>query len=139
MVDGLYAWLEKYESVGDFTHTDVNDQMLREAERRLGIKIPEEYECFLKKFGHGGIGGVEILGVGKNGSLIFEHETLKYRTYGLPNEMIVIENCDEWIYCVNSNNGKVVMWSKGNTGYSEVFNSFETYLYDRINDVLENR
>ena len=137
-MDELYAFVKKYESIGDFTYADVTDEMLNGVERGLNIKIPEEYKRFLKEFGHGGIGGLEILGVGKNGSLIFEKETLKYRAYGLPTELIVIENCDEWIYCVNSINGKVVMWSIGDKGYSEVFDSFKTYLCDRINDMLEN-
>ena len=137
-MDELYAFVKKYESIGDFTYADVTDEMLNGVERGLNIKIPEEYKRFLKEFGHGGIGGLEILGVGKNGSLIFEKETLKYRAYGLPAELIVIENCDEWIYCVNSINGKVVMWSIRDSGYSEAFDSFKTYLYDRINDMLEN-
>ena len=31
---------------------------------------------------------------------------LKYRTYGLPHNLIVIKNCDEWGYCIDSLNGK---------------------------------
>lgn len=138
MLGELYASVKMYESIGDFTYADVTDEMLNGVEQRMNVKIPDEYKRFLKEFGHGGIGGLEILGVGKNGSLIFEKETLKYRAYGLPAELIVIENCDEWIYCVNSINGKVVMWSIRDSGYSEAFDSFKTYLYDRINDMLEN-
>lgn len=91
----LYELIKQHESKGDFTYAIVTEKMLNEAEKRLGIKIPKEYRYFLEKFGHGGIGGIEVLGVGKNGSLIFEKETLKYRTYGLPDELIAIENCDE--------------------------------------------
>lgn len=139
MLNELYALLKKYECVGDFTYANVTEEMLNESEKRMNTKIPEEYRDFLKEFGHGGIGVIEIFGVGKNGVLIFEEETLKYRTYGLPNELIVIENCDEWVYCINSHNGRVVMWSRGNIGdYTEAFDSFETYLYDRVNDMLEN-
>lgn len=138
MLSELYALVKKHESPGDFTHADVTDEMLDRTEQRMGIKIPEEYRYFLKEFGHGGIEGIEILGIGKNGSLIFEKETLKYRTRGLPNELINIENCDEWLYCINSNSGKVVMWSRGNTEYSEVFDSFKAFYNDRVNDVLEN-
>lgn len=134
----LYELIKKRESKGDFTYAIVTEGMLDETEKRLGIKIPEEYRYFLEKFGHGGIGGIEVLDVGKNGSLIFEKETLKYRTYDLPNELIVIENCDEWVYCVNSINGKVVMWSRGDIEHSEKFDSFEKYLYGRVNDILEN-
>lgn len=71
--------------------------------------------------------------------MIFEKETLKYRLYGLLNKLIVIENGDEWLYCIDSDNAKVVVWSKGdNNGYSKGFDNFESYLYARVNDVLEN-
>ena len=51
----------------------------------------------------------------------------------------MIENCDEWLYCINSDDGKVVVWSKGdNNGYTKGFDNFEAYLYARINDMLEN-
>ncbi len=134
----VYELIKQHECTGDFTHATITEERLRGVEKRLGIKIPIEYESFLKEFGHGGIGGIEVLGIGKNGALIFEKETLKYRAYGLPNELIIIENCDEWVYCVNSIDGKVVMWSTGIEGYAEVFDGFEAYLYDRVNDILEN-
>jgi len=138
MLNELYELIKQHESRGDFTYAVVTEDMLNKAEKRLGVRLPEEYKNFLKKFGHGGIGGIEVLGIGKNGVMIFEKETLRYRTYGLPNELIIVENCDEWVYCVNSLDGKVVMWSRGSSGYSQVFDNFETYLYDRVNDMLEN-
>ncbi len=138
MLNELYELIKQHESRGDFTYAVVTEDMLNKAEKRLEVRLPEEYRYFLKKFGHGGIGGIEVLGIGKNGVMIFEKETLKYRTYGLPNELVIVENCDEWVYCVNSLDGKVVMWSRGSSGYSEAFDNFETYLYDRVNDMLEN-
>ncbi len=138
MLNELYELIKQHESRGDFTYAVVTEDMLNKAEKRLEVRLPEEYRYFLKKFGHGGIGGIEILGIGKNGVMIFEKETLKYRTYGLPNELVIVENCDEWVYCVNSLDGKVVMWSRGSSGYSEAFDNFETYLYDRVKDMLEN-
>ncbi len=138
MQDELYNLIKKYESKGDFTYAEVTDEMLTGAEERLSVIIPEEYKYFLKKYGHGGIGGIEVFGVGKNGVLIFEKETLKYREYGLPNELIVIENCDEWIYCLDTTNGKVVMWSRGKNEYKEVFEGFNIFLLDRTTDILEN-
>jgi len=138
MGNELYALIRKHESKGDFTHAVVTEKMLNEAEKNLGVILPKEYRDFLKEFGHGGIGGIEVLGVGKNSALIFEKETLKYRTYGLFHQLVVIENCDEWLYCIDALNGKVVMWSKGDVEYSEAFENFEVYLYDRVNDILEN-
>ena len=138
MLEKIYELIKQHECKGDFTHAIVTEEMLDKAERRLNLKIPKEYSLFLREFGHGGIGGIEVIGVGKDGTLVFEKETLKYREYGLPDELIIIENCDEWVYCVNSINGKIVMWSKENTEYAEAYDNFEVYLYDRVNDMLEN-
>ena len=99
-------------TVGKKTYADVEDNAFALAEEELGISIPSQYLWFLKTYGHGGLNGIETLGVGKNKKLIFKDETLKYRTYGLPHNLIVIENCDEWVYCIDSLNGKVKMWSR---------------------------
>ena len=138
MFDKLYKLIKNYEEKGDFTYANVSEEVLDKSEKRLDIKFSDEYKWFLKKFGHGGIGGIEILGVGKDGTLVFEKETLKYRAYGLPNELLIVENCDEWIYCINSINGKVVIWSQGAKNYTEAYDSFCLYLLDRINDILDN-
>lgn len=138
MLKEFFKLLAQYERCGDFTYTEVNEDMLSEVEKRLGTRIPSEYGVFLKTFGHGGIGGIEVLGVGKNGTVIFENETLKHRAQGLPNELIVIENCDEWLYCINSIDERTVMWAPEVEKYSNAYDSFEEYLQDRLNDVLEN-
>ena len=138
MSDVLYETIRRYEHNGDFSHTVVTEDMLNESEDRLGVKLPEEYKQFLKTFGHGGIGGVEVLGIGKNGTMIFENETIKYRAYGMPNNLLIIENCDEWVYCIDTNNGKIVMWASGCESYSNAYNGFKEFLQDRVNDILEN-
>lgn len=138
MLNFLFEKLKENATANSFTYAVVTDEMLKEAEKNMGIKLPEEYCLFLKEFGHGGIGGIEVLGVGNNGDRVFETETLKYREYGLPEGLIVIENCDEWVYCLNTDNGNVVMWCYGENGYSVVYDDFITYLRDRTEDVLEN-
>ncbi len=138
MYDNLYKIIKKNEIIGDFTYAKVNEETLTEAESELGIIISDAYKWFLKKFGHGSIGGIEILGVGKNGKMAFVSETLKYRSYGLPKDLIVIENCDEWVYCLDSKTNKVVMWSQGELEGSVAYQNFEIYLLDRINDMIEN-
>ncbi|GHU61387.1 hypothetical protein FACS189418_0970 [Clostridia bacterium] len=127
--------IKNNENKGDFTHVEVTKDMLDEAEKELNLNMPKEYVWFLQQFGHGGI---EVIGVGKNKTLTFVKETLKYRMYGLPSELITIENCDEWVYCINSIDEKIVKWSQSNSRYIEVFDNFEAYLQDRMNDILEN-
>lgn len=102
MRDYLYKTIKENENKGDFTYAEVTDSMLTKAEARLGLKLPNAYRWFLINFGQGGIGGIEVLGIGKNGKMNFVEETLKYRSYGLPKDVILIENCDEWVYCINS-------------------------------------
>lgn len=50
-----------------------------------------------------------------------------------------MENCDEWLYCIDSSNGKVVSWSPyDGDGVVEVYEDFDSYLLDRFNDAIEN-
>lgn len=139
MHDRLYLTIKENESKGDFTYANVTDRMLNEAETLLGLKIPNAYRWFIENFGQGGIGGIEVLGIGKNGKMVFVDETIKYRSYGLPKDVILIENCDEWVYCIQPQSGRVGMWSPGDEICNDTYESFEAYLLDRINDILENR
>lgn len=59
------------------------------------MTLPEQYKEFLKNYGHGGLDGFEVLGIGLDASAIFLDETVKYRKFGLPHNLVVIENCDE--------------------------------------------
>jgi len=136
MTEQIKKVIEKYEHPGDFTHPDVTKQILDKASSDLQISIPEEYTDFLYSYGHGGINGIEIIGIGKQGNPIFVAETIKYREYGLPDNLIVIENCDEWVYCIDCNTGTVVSWSDGII--ENVYPDFNSYLEDRLNDAIEN-
>ena len=138
MYDNVYKIIKHHESKDDFAHAEVTEEMLVSSEKRLNVRIPAEYRRFLKTFGHGGIGGMEVLGIGKNGAMVFEETTLRFRGYGMPNNLLVIENCDEWVFCINADDGKVVMWSVGRAEYSEAYHCFDEFLSDRVNDILEN-
>ena len=70
--------------------------------------------------------------------MIFVEKTLEFRSYGLNDDKIVIENCDEWIYCLDVKNGAVMMWSQGDKKYKINYNNFIEYLNDRISDAIEN-
>ncbi|MFV0380949.1 MAG: SMI1/KNR4 family protein [Breznakia sp.] len=137
MNEKLYSAIKQNEEKGDFTHTIINEEKIKEAEEKLNLELPTQYKNFLESFGHGGIGGLEILGIGNN-KLIFVETTLRYREYGLSLNLITIENCDEWLYCVDVNDGKIVMWANGCKEISVAYNNFDEYLEDRIKDVLEN-
>lgn len=70
---------------------------------------------------------------------IFAEETEEYRPDGLPDGLVAVENCDEWLYCIDCSNGKVVSWSPyDDDGVVEVYEDFDSYLLDRFNDAIEN-
>ena len=46
--------IKKYEQPGDFNYANVSDEMINNAEATLGVKLPDQYVEFLKRFGHGG-------------------------------------------------------------------------------------
>lgn len=129
--------IHKYEKPGDFTHAEVTDEMIANAEAILNIKLPEQYITFLKMYGHGGIGGLEVMGFGLTGRMIFVDATLDYREDDLPENLVVIENVDEWLTCIDCDTGKIVSWDF--SGYiKEDFDDFDEYLISQMKDVIEN-
>lgn len=136
MNDQIKKLISNYETDSDFSHVLFQNEEIAEAEKILGFKLDSAFLEFLYEYGHGGIGGVEILGIGKNHEMLFVTETLKYREYGLPLNLLVIENCDEWVYCIDSNNGQIVSWD--NKEVQNAYDSFDEYLFDRFSDAAEN-
>lgn len=128
--------IKQYEVKGSFTYETISDEQIKEAENLLSVKIPSQYLEFLQEYGFGGIGGVEIIGVGGNGNLVFVEETLEYRRYGLPDNLIVIEDCGEWIYCINAETEAVISWTEG--FIKEEYTDFDSYVFDRFTDAAEN-
>ena len=120
--------IKKYEEKGDFNYASVTDKMIEDAEKQLGVKLPEQYIEYIKKFGHGGIAGLEIIGVGLTGRMLFVESTLEYRAEELPDNLVVIENVDEWLMCLDCNTGKVVSWDF--SGYiKDEYDSFDDYCF----------
>ncbi|MBQ4360575.1 MAG: SMI1/KNR4 family protein [Proteobacteria bacterium] len=136
MTSDITQLIQQHESDGSFTHTKVSNEMLCNAENCLSIKLPEQYKEFLLQYGHGGLDGFEVIGIGKTGKLLFVNVTLAYRPHGLSDNLIVIENCDEWLYCINCNDGCVVCWEHGLV--APAFDCFDSYLLDRLKDSIEN-
>ena len=104
----------------------------------LGFVIPEEYVWFLKTYGHGGF-FFEFLGYGLNGKAVFVEKTLQEREFGLPKELLVIENCDEYVYCININSKEIISWSKyDNDGIIKVASNFFEHFLNNIDNAIEN-
>lgn len=121
-----------------FLMTNPSDEDIKKAEQELGFKIPESYIWFLKQYGHGGF-FFEFLGYGRTGNALFVKETLTEREKGLPDNLLVIENCDEYVKCINVDNGNIVSWSHyDNDGVIMRYNSFEEYFMDCLNNAIDN-
>ncbi|MBO4679727.1 MAG: SMI1/KNR4 family protein [Lachnospiraceae bacterium] len=129
--------IKQYEKSGDFNYAPVTGEMISSAEMALGIKLPEQYVEYIKMFGHGGIGGIEIMGVGLTGRMIFVDTTLEYRDENLPDNLVVIENVDDYLTCIDCNNGKIVSWDF--TGYvKEDYECFDDYLIAQMKEAIDN-
>lgn len=137
MNDKIVNMIKKYEQKGDFNYAPVSEEMLEQSEERLNVKLPKQYKDYIKMFGHGGIAGLEIMGVGLTGKMLFLESTLEYRGEGLPENLVVIENVDDYLTCIDCKTGKVVSWDF--SGYiKEEYNSFDEYLMDQMNSAIEN-
>lgn len=137
MTEEMKKLIEEYKEEGIFTYVNVTDDMIAAEEKKLNLSIPRELVEYLKLYGHGGIGGIEVWGFGKTGVCIFTERTFEYRKHGMPTNLIAIENCDEWIYSIDSSNGKIMSWSIDGL-IKEEYKSFDEYMKDRLNDVIEN-
>ena len=136
MTDELKDLIKQYEEKGDFNYVEVTDDAIAKAETDLGLKLPEQYKEFLRTYGHGGIAGAEILGFGLTGKALFVKETLEQREWDLPEGLIVIENCDEFLYCIVAETGEVALWTPDES-YVE-YPDFDTFLLDRFSEAADN-
>lgn len=129
--------IKEYEKSGDFSYSEFNESLITEAENILDVKLPNDFVWFLKKYGSGGI-EFEVFGIFQS-ELEFVDETLYNRKYGLPSNLIVIENCDEFVNCLDCDNGKVCNWScYDKDGLIYTYDSFLYYLIDQLNNYIEN-
>lgn len=129
--------IAQHEQKGDFTHIAPTEEMLASVQRLLGVTIPQQFVEFLKGYSYGGVGGVTILGIGLDGSMAFLEVTLDYREYGLPHNLLAVENCDEWLYCLDCGTGEVVSWSQVD-GILPGYPSFDDFLFKDLEDAIEN-
>ena len=114
------------------------DKEISRVEKKLGFKISSPFVWFLKKYGSGG-NHFDIIGYGKNGKIENVEETLEQRKNGLPKNFLIIENCDEFYYCIDITNGKIATWSQyDNDGLIYRFDNFYDYLNDNLENAIEN-
>ena len=129
--------ISSYEDDKDYTRMPLTDEMASTVKKELGVELPEQYVDYLNEYSHGGIAGVNILGIGLTGRIIFLDVTKDYREEGLPKNFVAIENCDEWLYCLNCDTGEVYYWDWFGNERKE-FDSFDEFLLSEYKDAIEN-
>ncbi len=121
----------------------VGDNRIVEVEKELGVKLPESYKWFLREYGHGGIAGVDILGIGPIGvEPPVVQLTQDYRKMGMPNSLVAIYNADEWVYCLETSkmsNGECPVIDRDRSGESfKCFDNFYLFVIDKFESALED-
>lgn len=137
MNEKIIELIKKYQRPTSFNHAPFTVEEKAHAQHELGVTLPEEYVAFLDCYGHRGLDGFEILGIGLDGSNIFMETTLEYRKHGLPKNLVVIENCDEWLECLDCDNGEVISWSMDGDIVSTA-PAFDDFLLDEIENAIDN-
>ncbi|SNT17223.1 SMI1-KNR4 cell-wall [Bacillus sp. OK838] len=138
MNNELLELINQYMEKGDFIG-EVSDDNIARAEKILEVNLPPEYKEFVKKFGAGGICGVDILGVeGADYASVVE-STKRYRKLGLPKKYIVIENVDEFVYCLSTlDEYNVVRWDDISKKELDRYTKFNEYLQDSFQEAIDN-
>ncbi|MFC7393062.1 SMI1/KNR4 family protein [Scopulibacillus cellulosilyticus] len=135
----------KDKDAGFFTGR-VDENVVKSLENELQVNLPNSYKWFLLNYGSGGLYGVDILGVEKlienlNEAWVIE-TTKEYRELGLDKELIVIEDIDIVLYCLDTSqlqNGEcpVVSWDQLE-GYDMIeAENFYDFLFERLSSGKE--
>ena len=128
--------IDEYSDQQDFSRAAPTREALTAAQRQLGVELPGQYIEFLQRYGDGGFEGFEILGADLDGSMRFVEQTVEYRRLGLPDGLVVVEDCDEWVYCVDCGDGSVASWSPVDGARTD-YPDFDSLLLQRIRDSVE--
>ncbi|MGG0658094.1 SMI1/KNR4 family protein [Rummeliibacillus pycnus] len=141
-----YTNLQKFikeNGEGDDFTGGVNEERVLEIESKLQVTLPESYKWFLRNYGSGGIFGIDIQGYDYEGASVVDL-TKDYREfYNLIDGIVVIENIDEFSYCLDTNkmiDGEcpVIMWDNLE-GYGRTLeDNFLDYFIQRLETAKGN-
>lgn len=140
--------IKDYEEEGLF-HGSVSENVIKKAESELSVKFSKEYREYIKNYGGGGIGWVDIKGVVpenapyNNGD---EDEpvvqiTKRMWNLGLDPIYYVILNADEFVYCMKSAekaDGRVYNWCPYDPVFLVEADTFYEFLKEEFQEVIDN-
>ncbi|MDV2686473.1 SMI1/KNR4 family protein [Alkalihalophilus lindianensis] len=140
--DQLNNFINQHKETGDFTG-GVGVEQIDYVEQKLNLKLPNSYKWFLTNYGSGGLFGVDIIGVPKSNIASVVKETDSYRELGMSENLVVIEDIDEYAYCLDTskmenNECPVIAWNRqGGLDDYYTAKSFNEFLYQRLLDAKE--
>ncbi|WP_404431009.1 SMI1/KNR4 family protein [Sutcliffiella horikoshii] len=140
--DKLINFIKRNMEPDDFTGR-VDEKQVDYVQEILEVNLPASYKWFLNNYGSGGLYGVDILGVAKSNIPTVVNETVNYRDLGMGEHLVVIEDIDEYAYCLDTskmenNECPVIAWNKqgGLDNYNTADNFYE-FLSQRLADAKE--
>jgi hypothetical protein len=138
----LQEFIKQYGEDADFTG-GVSEDKVKETENKLQVPLPESYKWFLKNYGSGGKFGIDIIGYDFVGPSVVTATKDHQKYYGLIDGLVVIEDIDEFAYCLDTNkmkNGEcpVITWDN-QEGYGvKLADNFLDYFIERLEEAKDN-
>lgn len=122
---------------------DNNMDMIAQLEERFHVTLPEDYKFFLLKYGSGGMGNFEFLGIESEkmdiSKCTIELMTAQCREKGMPKNLVVIEHHGDYVTCIETMDfeEQIVTWSWLDSGQVTIkADNFETYFAEKLADYL---
>ncbi|WP_019394557.1 SMI1/KNR4 family protein [Priestia filamentosa] len=138
MNNKILQMINEYEEDKDF-FGEASEEAIKKAENRLEVTFPSEYREYVKKYGSGGICGVEILGVEEEDFASVIDYTERYRKWNLLQKYIVIKHVDEFAYCLNTvDEYNVITWDGISKEEIESYTTFNEFLQDNFQEAIDN-
>ncbi|WP_146551789.1 SMI1/KNR4 family protein [Rummeliibacillus sp. SL167] len=136
-------FIEEFRKEKDFTG-GIDEEKINFIERQLNVILPKSYKWFLRKYGSGGIFGVQIIGYNFGGAAVVKTTENYRKFYGLNDGIVVIVDVDAFAYCLDTNkmnNGEcpVISWDVDSGSYdSEEASNFLEFFWNYLNEMKEN-
>ncbi|KWW21736.1 hypothetical protein AS888_04295 [Peribacillus simplex] len=132
----LQEFIKNYGKVDDFTG-GVSEDKVEETENKLQVPLPESYKWFLRNYGYGGLFGLRIIGYGFAGPAVVDATKGHQKYYDLLDGLVVIEDIDEFAYCLDTNkmkNGEcpVITWDNQEGYGRKLADNFLDYFIERL-------
>lgn len=147
-LERFFQLVEANEADSDF-EGEKSSELIKKAEKVLGLAFPPTYQAFLKRYGCGDIAGFEIYGIlheNFNDSGIPDAVWLtldERRSTNLPLSLVLVSDVGDGSYyaidCGSRNDEgdcPVVIWTQGGTQTEQVHSDFGEFARSRLENAV---